>query len=173
MNYADCVVVDTNVLAVAEGLHAGASDECRAECAKLARQIQEGLVIVVDSKRSGEAIMIEYLGALRGKGTSGIGSKLATYLWRRRYDTSICRTVDITPCDTPPGSYDEVPPRLKSFDVDDHKWFAVATAEPSRPQIFQALDAEWWDRRRDFPASHLDVQFLCSGDLREFAAGRS
>jgi hypothetical protein len=162
---APCVVVDTNVLAVAEGLHAGASEECKAACRKLASHVAAGLPIVVDSKASGEQILLEYLGALRGATTSDIGSKLATYLWHRRGDPSICRVVDITPMGEHGESFEEVPERLRDFDNDDHKWVAVALAEPTRPQVFQALDTEWWDRRRDFAEEGIDVQFLCSGDL--------
>lgn len=163
----ECVVVDTNVLAVAEGLHDGASEECLAACRKLARHIQAGLVIAVDSVESGEMVLREYLSTLRDAKTSGVGSKLAVSLWSRRRDHRVCRPVDVTPSGDYGETFDEVPESLRDFDQDDHKWIAVALAEPSRPQIFQALDAEWWVRRKDFAAEGVDVQFLCAGDFLE------
>jgi len=161
----DCVVVDTNVLAVAEGIHSGATDECRAACVKLAKNIQAGLTLAVDSSVSGEMILREYLTTLKGAKSSGVGSKLAVYLWHRRHDSKVRRRVDITRCGDSSETFEEVPTHLTDFDNDDHKWITVASAEGSKPQIFQALDAEWWRRRKDFAAAGLDVQFLCVGDL--------
>jgi hypothetical protein len=160
-----CAVVDTNVLAVAEGLYDGASDECVAACSRLARQIQEGKILVaVDSEQSGEVVLREYLDALNDKRQAGVGSKLAVRLWRMRHDSNVCRKVDITTVpDT--SSYEEVPADLRDFDTDDHKWIAVASADDENPPIYQAHDREWWERREDFVRNGIDVQFLCASDL--------
>lgn len=169
-----CVVVDTNVFAVAQGLHDRASETCRTHCAELLSQIQQGKhIVVVDNECSGEAIFNEYLQTLKDRHVSGVGTKLAINLWRRRHDPSVCRKVDITPCDIPPGSFDDVPERLKDFDIDDHKWIAVAVAEGSHPKIYQALDSEWWDRSRDFVESGIDVVFLCATDLIDWVTSGS
>jgi hypothetical protein len=159
-----CTIVDTGVLAVADGLHDGASDECRAACATIARKIQGGVVVAVDKS---DLILREYLRVLKGGHGGGIGAKLASSLWRRRYDTSVCRQVEITPIDDPPGSFEEVPESLRDFDNDDQMYFAVAFGDGSGLQIFEALDGEWWDRRADLAAEGLDIQFLCAADLLE------
>lgn len=158
----DCVVVDTNVLAVAEGIKDGASDECIASCTAMARRIQEGLPLTVDD---GDRMLAELVKTMKKSSASGIGVKLALSLWRRRHDPAVCHTVTISPSDDPPGSFEEVPDQLRDFDIDDHKFFAVAVAHGPGTQIFQALDEEWWSRRRDFPACGLDVQFLCAPEL--------
>lgn len=157
-----CVVVDTNVLAVAEGLHDQATEECRAACLQIASKIQAGLPITVDA---GDLILMEYIKTLKESDTAGIGKKLAHYLFRRRHDPQVCRRVTLTPADEIHGSFDEIPATLRNFDVDDHVFIAVAAAEGSRTQIFQALDKEWWDRKQDFVDSGIDVQFLCALDL--------
>jgi hypothetical protein len=162
---ADCVVVDTNVLAVAEGLHTAASDECRASCIRLANKIHAGLPVAVDSTDSGEAILREYLSTLKKSKTSGVGRKRAIHLWSRRHDGTVCRRVDITRDGDSGESFEEVLDNLKDFDNDDHKWIAVALIEETKPQIFQALDGEWWRRRKDFVEAGVDVQFLCVTDL--------
>lgn len=156
------MVIDTNVLAVAEGMNPDASDACRAACTELLRCVQTGQIVAVDD--AGLAIS-EYISVLKRAKTSGIGSKLAVALARRQHDPRVCRKIAITPCDTPPGSFEEVPDGLRDFDLDDHKWIAIANADDTRPQVFQALDGEWWDRQRDFVAHGIDVQFLCATDL--------
>jgi hypothetical protein len=157
---ASCVVVDTNVLAVAEGLHPEAPDVCRAACINLAEKLNEGLVTAVDA---GDEIVSEYLSALKGAASSGLGKKTAQRLFRLRRDPSVCRQVVVTPTDAPPGGYEEVPEQLRDFDTDDQKFIAVAAAAYSQPQIYTAVDGEWWDRKRDFLDAGLDLQFLCPG----------
>jgi hypothetical protein len=58
-----------------------------------------------------------------------------------------------------------VPEAIRGFDIDDHKFFAVAIADGGRPLMYQALDREWWDRRRDLHDAGLSVQFACPADL--------
>lgn len=159
---AKCVLVDTNVFVVAEGLHDGASDSCMLACVRLAEQIRDGLTLAVDS---GDLIFNEYLSALHRSDTSGVGAKMVARLFRRRY--TACRMVDLTPAAVQGGSFEEVPFGLRDFDLDDHKFIAVAVAAGNCPPIFTALDEEWWDRRPDFVASGIDVQFPCAPDLMD------
>jgi hypothetical protein len=159
-----CIVVDTGVLAVADGLHPGASDECRAACVAIARRVQAGVTVGVDTS---DLILSEYLRVLGREDRDGLGTKLAISLWRRRYDEDVCRRVDITPTEDPPGSFEEVPTSLRDFDNDDQMYFAVVFADGSGLQIYEALDGEWWDRRADLSAAGLDVQFICAADFLE------
>jgi hypothetical protein len=153
------IVVDTNVLAVAEGIHPTASDECRMHCIKVANQIQKGQTVSVDAD---DLIIGEYLKVLKDSPASGVGKKLALFLSRRRWDASVCRKVPITQ-GTPPSRFNEVPSALTDIDEDDHMFIAVAAADDA--VILQALDNEWWERKADFAACKLDVQFLCAADL--------
>jgi hypothetical protein len=157
-----CIVIDTNVLAVAEGLHDGASEECRLACVRLLNGVREGQRVGVDAT---DEILSEYVETLSQSRNANIGKKLAGYLWRRRYDPRICHQRPIRPIADPPGSFAEVPIALRDFDTDDQKFLAVAAAETPRPPIFQALDTEWWQRQPDFAANGLDVQFLCVTDI--------
>jgi hypothetical protein len=154
--------MDTNVLAVAEGMHDGASDECVLACVRLVHRISDGQRVGVDAD---DMILAEYVATLRTSTRSGVGRKLALFLWHRRYDTRICHQLPITPLEDPAGSFAEVPVTLRDFDIDDQKFLAVAAAEGGTPPVFQALDEEWWRRRADFAANGLDVQFLCVADI--------
>jgi hypothetical protein len=153
------VVVDSNVLAVAEGLHPQASDECRSSCIGIANQIHAGRVLSVDT---GGEILSEYLKVLKESPASGIGKKLALFLHHRQWDSAVCRKVPITPGDPPPR-FVEVPDGLSDFDEDDHAFIAVAAADEAI--VLQALDREWWERKTDFAACGIDIQFLCTADL--------
>ena len=159
-----CVVIDTNVLMVAEGNFPEASDLCLASCVDLAMKVENGLAVALDS---GDEIVNEYLTALKSTKRSGLATKLVTKLYRLRQNpnSDIVRSVSITRSDDPPGSYEEVPTQLRDFDLDDQKFIAVAAAEASRPQIHTAVDGEWWTRRRDFAEAGIDVQFACTGDF--------
>lgn len=162
MTEPDCLVLDTNILVVAEGLNEDAPRACQAACIEVISQLREGVVVAVDS---GGEVVLEYLRALRGSPTSNLGVKLAKRLQRMSADPKVCKRVEITPCD-PPGSYEEVPISLRDFDTDDQKFIAVAAADPSRPEIYTGVDGEWWERRRDFVDAGIDVQFPCGGYLR-------
>ena len=105
-----CIVVDTNVFAVAGELHDGASDECKLACVRLLRLIDDGQRIAVD--RSG-AVFAEYLGAVRGCPEPTLASKLAARLWRTRHSDAVCHHVDITPIDPPSGSFADAPDHSK------------------------------------------------------------
>jgi hypothetical protein len=166
----DCIVVDVNVLAVAEDLHSDATAECRAACVGIARRIQAGVTVAVDTS---DLILREYLRVLRRDNRDGLGAKLAISLWRRRRDTAACHQVDISPAEEPPRSFEEVPAALRDFDNDDQMYFAVVFADGSGLQLYQALDGEWWDRRADLAAAGLDVQFLCAADLLKGRLGAS
>lgn len=74
---ASCIVMDTNVLAVAEGLYDGASDACRLACVDLVRLVEGGQPVALDS---GDEIVREYLGALKTSRTAGLGVKVAQRL---------------------------------------------------------------------------------------------
>lgn len=159
---ASCVVVDTNVLAVAEGLHDTASDACRLACVELVKLVEGGLPVAVDSD---DEIVTEYVGALRASHTAGLGAKVAQRLYRLRKNPDVCHVVDVTRVEGPPRSFEEVPDALRDFDDDDQKFVAVAAAEACQPQIYTAVDAEWWQRRQDFADAGFDVQFLCASDF--------
>jgi hypothetical protein len=154
------VAIDTNVFAVAEGLHDGASDQCVAACIRILLQIDAGHPLVVDDL---DLILSEYLGALRGSGTSGIASKLAEVLWRTRHGGERCDRVTITPIDDPDGSFAEVPELLRDFDLDDQKFIAVAVA--ANCAVVAGIDGEWSTRQADFARSGVDVQYACLADL--------
>jgi hypothetical protein len=157
-----CVVIDTNVWAIAEGMHQDASDQCVAACLALLRQVAGGLLLAVDD---GDEVLTECISVLQTAKTSGFAKKLITRIWHTRWDAKVCKRVPITACAEPPPSYDEIPPSLHNFDADDQKFLAVALCEGNKPLLFAGLDGEWWDRQADLQLADLNVQFVCPADL--------
>lgn len=156
------IVVDTNVLAVADGRHDGASEHCVLACLAIVQRVADGQCVAVDSSN---AILSEYLLTVAGKGRFGPAAKLVKKLWDQRWNPDVCCSVEITLIDDPAGSFAEVPAVLQDFDIDDHKFIAVARALGAASLLYQALDREWWVRRADFVAAGILVQFPCSADL--------
>ena len=156
------VIIDTNVLCVAEGMHEGATQTCRASCIDFLKKVEEGIVVVADTD---DLILKQYVDAMNTATTAGIGVKLAKRLWRLRHGGEVCRLVRITPADADEGGFEEVPNELRNFDSDDLMFIAVACADPEGSPLYQALDTQWWARRDDFIASGIDLQFLCTADL--------
>jgi hypothetical protein len=152
-------VVDANVLAVADGLSAGASDRCVDACTQVVLQLESGVALLVDE---GDEIFAEYLGTLRA--SAGLAAKLVARLYRTRHGGS-CQRVPITRSSTPPPMYDEVPAPLHDFDADDQKFIAVAATTNGISPIFAGIDGEWWDRRADFAGSGLLLQVPCIADI--------
>jgi hypothetical protein len=162
------IVLDTNVLAVAEGMHEGASDLSRAACLAIVRQVKEGLVLTVDQD---DEIVTEYMKVLSNALTDGLGKLVARKIHRLRKGGEVCHMVPLTPTDPPPASFEEVPAALRDFDEDDHMFIGVAAVDGA--PIVLGLDGEWWARQSDFVASGINLRFLCIAQLMENEASDS
>jgi len=137
---------------------------CVQQCVELVAQLESGVPLAIDT---GDRILLEYLGRLNTSGRSGPAATLAIRLWRTRLGArEHLHAVDVTPIGDYGEGFEEVPEALRDFDLDDLKFIAVAVAEECKPEIYLGLDGEWWDRRRDFVEAGVDLQFLCSADLR-------
>ena len=131
-------------------------------CSDVLLRIEAGYRVLVDSS---DEILTEYVATLRSAGTSGLAVKLANRLYRTRFGGQGCEMIEITPSDPPPGTYEEVPAPLRDFDIDDHKFIAVAASAGGISPIVAGVDGEWWDRQADFTANGLSVQFPCMADF--------
>lgn len=155
-------VVDTNVFAIAAEMTPTATEECVAACSRVLVRVTDGYPLLVDA---GDEILEEYVSTLATASKSGLATKLVLHLYRTRNGNPACRKVGITPIDDPVGSYSEVPVALRDFDLDDQKFIAVASSGGGTSPIIAGLDGEWWERRADFAANAIDVQFPCIADL--------
>lgn len=161
------VVIDTNVLLVANGTHDEVSPKCRETCvnALLARQ-RSGMVVIDDGYR----ILGEYGNRTYPNQPKGVGDAFLKWLLQNQYNTSrVCR-VPIT--ETEPDRFEEFPEPLleERFDPPDRKFAAVASAHPAKPPIWQAADSKWLDWWPQLEARGISVDFLCPADAAKFHA---
>lgn len=159
-------VIDTNVLAVANGRHAPASDACVGACIEALLAAREQGVSIDDGQR----VLDEYRRHASFAGQPGVGDAFFKWLWDHQADTRCCERVVIN--SHAGRGFIEFPDdqSLQSFDASDRKFVAVALASPSEPAVLNASDTDWWQFRTALEAHGLQIQFLCpdllAGDQR-------
>lgn len=160
------VVIDTNVLLVANGQHADVSPECVTECVtRLLFLQQDGVAVIDDAFR----ILGEYQNKTRLNPPKGVGDVFLKWLLRQAGENS-ARVEQVTLTDTANDCYLEFPdPALElQFDAPDRKFVAVANAHPDKPVIWQAADCKWLDWWPALKAKGVEVEFLCPDDACAF-----
>ena len=157
------VVVDTNVVVVANGRSEQASSDCVDTCGEKLEEIMQGEEkLVLDN---GWIILREYMQHLRSNGAD-VGDRFLGWILVNKDER--CDLVPITPVDGSENEFEEFPddPALNDFDPDDRKFIAVAYAHPEKPPILQAVDSQWWDFRDAFRQNEVAVEFICEDDIQ-------
>lgn len=159
------VVIDTNVLLIANGSHQAISPQCRAECVTrlLARQ-RDGVVVIDDAFR----ILAEYLHKTKPNQPKGVGDVFLKWLLQNAANEKRVHRVTIN--ETAPDEYAEFPdPVLQPrFDAPDRKFAAVAHAHPSKPPVWQGADCKWLGWWPQLASQGVIVEFLCPADVQRF-----
>lgn len=156
------IVIDTNVLLVANGSHAAASPACQAECVKrLLDQQQTGVTVIDDGYR----ILSEYQKRTSPNQPKGVGDAFLKWLLQNQSNAARVHRVTIT--ETALDMYAEFPhAALRQFDASDRKFVAAASAHPDKPPIWQAADSKWLGWWQALGAHGVKVEFLCPEDIR-------
>ena len=157
------VVVDTNVIVVANGRSEQASSDCVETCGERLEEIMRGEVKLVLDNRW--IILREYMQNLRSNGAD-VGDRFLGWLLVNKDER--CDLVPITPVDGSENEFEEFPddPALDSFDPDDRKFIAVACAHLERPPILQAVDSKWLSFHNAFRRNGVTVAFICKDDIQ-------
>lgn len=159
------VVIDTNVLLVANGSHANASDACRKVCIqRLLVQQSSGVTVIDDDYR----VLSEYQNKTRPNQPKGVGDVFLKWLLQNQGNAARVHRVPIT--ETAADVFDEFPDAALQprFDAPDRKFAAVAHAHPGKPPIWQAADCKWLDWWPALQAKGVTVEFVCPDDARRF-----
>lgn len=159
------VVIDTNVLLVANEKHADASPECVLDCVDHLEEVQNGGVVVIDDAWR---IVSEYQNKTQPNRPKGVGDVFLKWVLQNLGNAQ--RVQQVTLNDTPEGCYAEfpVPALQKRFDPPDRKFAAVANAHPDKPPVWQAADCKWLDWWPELQSAGVLVEFLCPDDVRRF-----
>ena len=157
------VVVDTNVVVVANGRSEQASADCVEICGERLEEIMHGEVKLVLDNRW--IILGEYMQNLRSSGVD-VGDRFLGWILVNKDER--CDLVSITPVNGSESEFEEFPDdlALDNFDPDDRKFIAVAVSHPEKPPILQAVDSQWWDFRNTFRRNGIIVEFICEEDIQ-------
>jgi hypothetical protein len=159
------VVIDTNVLLVANGSHETVSGACVLECVSRLQARQKAGVVVIDNAYR---ILSEYQNKTRPNQPKGVGDVFLKWLLQNLANPARVYQVSIT--ETGAKIFAEFPDAaLQSlFDADDRKFAAVANAHPDKPPIWQAADSKWLSWWPQLAAQGVAVDFLCPADAQGF-----
>ncbi len=165
----NAVVIDTNVLLVANGSHQDVSATCRAECvSKLLARQKAGVVVIDDGFR----ILKEYQHKTRPNQPKGVGDAFLKWLLQNLANDKRVHRIAIT--ETQPDAFAEFPDAAlqPQFDAPDRKFAAVAHAHPDNPPVWQAADCKWLAWWPQLAAHGVKVEFLCRADVLRFYASK-
>lgn len=158
------VVVDTNVILVANQQHAGVSPECVIACAQRLQSIMASGRIALDDRFR---ILGEYQKKPQGSAKSPGGAFLKWAL-QNRSNTKRCDLVPIHEDEA--RGFTEFPndAALGAFDASDRMFVAVANSHSDKPPILQAADSKWLGWAPDLKPHGVTVEFLCPKDVAAF-----
>nr|WP_295082568.1 hypothetical protein [uncultured Roseateles sp.] len=159
------VVIDTNVLLVANGQHADVSPDCVAECVRRLQAMEKNGVTVIDD---GYRILGEYQNKTNIRQPKGVGDVFLKWLLRQTANQSRVEQVNLT--ELAENEFAEFPDASlqRVFDPPDRKFAAVAHAHPDKPSVWQAADCKWLDWWSALQVKEIRVEFLCPEDACGF-----
>ena len=150
------VVMDTNVVHVANGETPQASPCCVTACVDRMDRIKHGKErLVLDDQ---DRILKEYP---TPTGQRGAGHAFVKWVWTNRYNSALCELVTIYPHEA--RGFVEFPEDdgLATFDPDDRKFVAVALASGGSPPIVNATDTGWRDHQEVLARHDVHIDFIC------------
>jgi hypothetical protein len=159
------VVVDTNVLVVANERTAQAPATCVRACAERLRALIDAGTLVLDDQWR---IIREYQRQASSSGEPGLGDAFLKWALINRTNPQRCDLVALTLRGDGDEDFEEFPddPALGGFDRSDRKFVAVARASTRRPPVVNATDTDWWLFREPLQRHGVRIIFLCP-DLME------
>jgi hypothetical protein len=163
------VVIDTNVLLVANRRHAGVSAPCIAACVVRLLRIRAAETVVLDD---GRRIISEYARNFQPTQQPGVGDEFMK--WLAQNQANVAKVHQVKLDETAANEFAQFPDAQLQieFDPPDRKFVATSAAHADRPPIVQAADSKWvawWARLEQHGIS---VQFPCPHDIKRFYAGK-
>lgn len=159
------VVVDTNVILVANNAHEGVSPECVLECVRRLQQLMKNGSIAIDDAHR---ILGEYQHKTSPTRAKGVGDIFLKWVLTKLADTTRVHQVSLTELAEDRFAEFPVASLEAAFDPPDRKFVAVSNAHPDKPSIWQAADCKWLDWWPELTARGVEVQFLCGDDVCRF-----
>lgn len=159
------VVIDTNVLKVANREHDGVSGHCVSKCVERLLAIRATGTVVVDD---GRRIFREYAGNFKPTQQPGVGDEFVKWLMQNQANTQRVHQVRLDEIGADEFVQFPAPALQATFDPPDRKFVATSAAHPDRPPIIQAADGKWVGWWVALHQHGIEVQFPCPGDIKGF-----
>ena len=168
------VVIDTNVLLVADGQAGQMSATCKAECVNRLEQIKTTDQVVLDRQR---LILTEYSNKLNlSKRPPSAGTAFLKWLMVNQCHPQHSSTIDLTPLDKLQTHFAEFPPDHAledAFDPSDRKFVSAAYAHPDKPPILESADSKWLGWEAALQVHGIRLEVLCRCELEEIRRRKS
>jgi hypothetical protein len=161
------VVIDTNVLLVADGQGKHMSDACRIECEARLKGVQANEQTVLDE---GWHILGEYHHKLNPNQSPTPGSAFIKWLLQRQGMQQHVSWVSITSTNAEKTKFAEFPPDAaleEAFDPADRKFVAAANAHAEKPPILESADSKWLGWEANLGVHGIRLEILCRCELEE------
>jgi hypothetical protein len=159
------IVIDTNVLLVADGKAPQMSDACVHECLTRLERVKSTEQVVLDDAW---IIMGEYRNMLSPNRSPTPGSAFLKWLLQVQAVVKHVSLVTITPLNRAETLFAEFPPDAAleaAIDPSDRKFFAASNAHPDKPPILEATDSKWLGWEVQLKKHGIKVEVLCRGEL--------
>jgi hypothetical protein len=156
------VVIDTNVLQVANGNAPQADPTCVLATIDRLESVRRHEIVCLDIS---ELILQEYIAQrFSFAGQPGAGDAFFKWIFDNQANQQHCEQVLITPRHDDHTNFDEFPddPALAGFDRSDRKFVAVALASSNNPTVLNAVDSDWRLFGDALAANGVTVEELCA-----------
>ncbi len=159
------MVVDTNVVLVANGQHADVSPECVSACVVALQSVMRSGKLVLDD---GFQILLEYQNKTQPKKGNRPGDAFVKWALNNRSNDRVVMGVPLVAHEK--RGFESFPDdaELVNFDAPDRKFVAVSAAHCDKPPIAQAADSKWLDWAPALQRHGVNVEFLCPTDIQRF-----
>lgn len=159
------VIVDTNVILVANRQHDDASEDCVVACALTLQNVMRDGRIALDE---GFLILQEYQKKTTPNRARGPGDAFVKWALQNHANEKRCDQITITRHEE--RRFEQFPDdaRLGCFDDADRKFVAVASAHPGHPPIVEATDSKWLDWQAALRDHGITIDFICPDDIQRY-----
>jgi len=161
------IVIDTNVLLVANGAAPQMTDICRLACMERLEKAKTSEAVVVDQHY---LILGEYKHKLNpNQGAPGPGDAFVLHLLQNMANVAHVAPVELTPTNPERTDFLEFPndgELRQAFDPAERKFVAASNAHPEKPPILESADSKWlgWENRL-LTHHGIRLEVLCRKEL--------
>jgi hypothetical protein len=162
------IVIDTNILLVADGQAPHMSPSCRLECLKRLEKTRATEQVVLDYQRT---ILTEYGNKLNpSRRSPSPGGAFFKWLLVTQCNPKHSTMVNLTPLKEDETRFAEFPPDTEleaAFDPSDRKFVAAAYVHPEKPPILESSDSKWLGWEESLRGHGIRLEVLCRGELEQ------